>query len=66
MFYTQIAHEHEMNSDQKIEPNDTSLQRKGGCHLNRFMKILISITVVSYLVAIAIPLSITYGGTGNQ
>ena len=55
-----------MNSDVKIEPNDTLLQRKDGCHLNRLMKILISITIVCCLVAIVIPLSITYGGTGNQ
>ena len=66
MFHIQIAHEPKMNLDPKIEPNDTSLQRKDGCHFNRFIQILISITVVCCLVAIVIPLSITYGGTGNQ
>ena len=66
MFHIQKAHEPKMNLDPKIEPNDTSLQRKDGYHLNRFMKILILIIVVCCLVAIGIPLSITYGGTGNQ
>ena len=66
MFHIQIAHEPKMNLDPKIEPKDTLLQGKDGCHLNRFMKILISITVVCCLIAIVIPLLITYGGTGNQ
>ena len=66
MFHIQIARKPKMNSDPKIEPSDTSLQRKDGCHLDRYMKLLIFITVVCCLVAIVIPLSITYGGTGKQ
>ena len=66
MFHIQKAHEPKMNLDPKIEPNDKSLQRIDGCHFNRFIQILISITVVCCLVAIVIPLLITYGGTGNQ
>ena len=66
MFHIQIAQEPKMNLDPKIELNDTSLQRKDGYHLNRSMKILILIIVVCCLVAIGIPFSITYGGTGNQ